>query len=185
MKATEILMEEHEAVLYVLSISEKICCKIESGAPFDLEHIGHIIDFLKTFVDKCHHGKEEDLLFPELEKVGIKKENGPIGVMLFEHTAGREYIKQLSEAFENYKKGQSGYSKEMVDAIRKYSELLIPHIQKENKVLYKMADMHLSKATDELLVAGFEKIEAIRIGAGKHEEFHKMIDALGKIYMND
>ncbi|OQA76890.1 MAG: iron-sulfur cluster repair di-iron protein [bacterium ADurb.Bin243] len=185
MKATEVLMEEHEAVLYVLAILEKICGEIESGRLFDHRHLGGIIDFLKTFVDKCHHGKEEDSLFPELEKAGIRRENGPIGVMLLEHTAGRGYIKQLSEAFEKYLKGEAGYSAVIVDAARKYIELLIPHIEKENKVLYKMADNNLSAAIDEKLLIDFEKIETEKIGAGKHEEFHKMIEELGRIYMND
>lgn len=185
MKATEVLMEEHEAVLYVLSILEKICGQIESKKSFDHRHLSGIIDFLKIFVDKCHHGKEEDSLFAELEKAGIRKENGPIGVMLSEHTAGRGYIKQLSEAFERNLKGESGYSTKIVDAARNYTKLLVAHIEKENKVLFKMADNHLSAAIDEKLLAEFEKIETEKIGVGKHEEFHKMIEELGKIYMND
>jgi len=185
MKATDVLKEEHEAVLYVLSILEKICEMIDDGKTFEQNHIGQIIEFLKTFVDKCHHGKEEDLLFPELEKVGIKKDNGPIGVMLFEHDAGRAYVKQLSESFEKYKNGQLNYSVGMIEAARKYIALLIQHIDKENNILYNMADKHFSEQTHEKLIAGFEKIETERIGIGKHEEFHKMIDELGKVYLND
>ena len=50
------------------------------------------------FADKCHHGKEEDVLFPELEKAGIARQGGPIGVMLHEHVSGREFIRRMSEA---------------------------------------------------------------------------------------
>lgn len=57
-----------------------------------------IIDFLKLFADKCHHGKEEGILFPVLEAAGIQKHDGPIGVMLVEHPAGRGYIKQMQES---------------------------------------------------------------------------------------
>lgn len=185
MKATDILKEEHEAVLYVLEILEKICGKIEAGAPFEKDHIGFIIEFLKVFVDRCHHGKEEDLLFPELEKAGIKRENGPVGVMLSEHEAGRGYIRQLSEAFEKYKSGRAECAAEIISASRKYIDLLTPHIEKENKVLYNMADMRLSDEIDQKMVEGFEKIENERVGRGKHEEFHKMIEELGGIYLND
>jgi hemerythrin-like domain-containing protein len=33
-----------------------------------LEHLGQLLDFPKGFLDRCHHGKEEDVLFPELER---------------------------------------------------------------------------------------------------------------------
>lgn len=56
-----------------------------------------IIDFLKLFADKCHHGKE-GVLFPVLEAAGIPKHDRPIGVMLVEHPAGRGYIKQMQES---------------------------------------------------------------------------------------
>jgi len=60
MKATEDLMQEHQAVLVSLQILEKVATAIgakEAEAP---GHLAKLLDFFKGFVDRCHHGKEED-----------------------------------------------------------------------------------------------------------------------------
>ena len=62
-------------------------------------HFGkELVYFLKIFGDKCHHGKEENYLFKELEKQRIPNEGGSIGVMLQEHQEGRMYIDLMSKS---------------------------------------------------------------------------------------
>ena len=73
----------------MLKILDKVCARLESKEKVDPEHLEPIVEFFRVFADKCHHGKEEDLLFPEMEKAGVPKEMGPIGVMLAEHQQGR------------------------------------------------------------------------------------------------
>src|SRR3990167_10094837 len=97
MTSTEQLRNEHQAVLLALEILEKICQKLEAKEKVDPKHQEEILEFIKIFVDKCHHDKEEDLLFPALEKIGIPKEQGPIGIMLTEHDMGRKFVKGMSE----------------------------------------------------------------------------------------
>ena len=63
------------------------------------------MDFLSIFVDKCHHGKEEEFLFPALEAKGVKREGGPIGVMLHEHEQGRGLVAMLRNAVADYTSG--------------------------------------------------------------------------------
>lgn len=175
MKATEQLKNEHQAVLLALEILEKICQKLEAGDKVDPKHQKEILEFIKTFVDKCHHGKEEDLLFPALEEVGILKEQGPIGVMLIEHNMGREFVRGMSENISS--------SEKFIENARGYIKLLKQHIEKENNILYQMADTHLSKAKDDELLQEFDRLELERIGPGKHEEFHKMLEKLAGIYL--
>ncbi len=59
------------------------------------------------FADQCHHGKEEDLLFPAMEAAGIPRESGPIGVMLEEHNIGRQYVRGMAEAVSGYRAGET------------------------------------------------------------------------------
>ena len=87
------LKDEHEGILLMLQILDKISGKMKKQEKMDLTHLEEIVDFFRTFADKCHHGKEEDLLFPEMEKAGISRERGPIGVMLAEHVQGRSYVR--------------------------------------------------------------------------------------------
>ncbi len=107
MKPTEDLINEHNAIKVMLSIMNKIAENIRNDKGIETNDIEKIVDFLKTFADKCHHGKEENALFPALVLAGIPKENGPIGVMLHEHTLGRGYIKEIETSTENFKAGNS------------------------------------------------------------------------------
>lgn len=185
MSLTEQLKEEHETIKLMLMILEKVCEKLGSKEKINPEHLEKIVEFIKVFADKCHHGKEEDLLFPAMEEAGIPKEGGPIGVMLVEHNMGRNYVKGMSEAVALYKTGDRTVSSKIVENARNYIKLLTPHINKEDNILYLMADMRLSKDKQEELLEKFEKVESELIGAGKHEEFHQLLNNLKQLYLGD
>lgn len=182
MKATQQLKNEHEGVRIMLGILKKICEKLETEGNIDKEHFDRILEFLKVFVDKCHHGKEEELLFPALEAAGIPK-YGPISVMLHEHQVGRNYVKAMSEAFAGYQLGNKSLSQSILHTAQDYISLLNDHIVKENNILFVIADNRLSEQKQDELFEGFEKIEVDRIGIGKHEEFHGLIEKLNGIYL--
>src|SRR5208283_551304 len=144
MKPTDVLKEEHRGIELMLSILERICRKLDAKEKIDLNHLDQILDFLKGFADKCHHMKEENLLFPAMEKVGFSKEAGPVAVMLDEHTQGRKYIASMTEALSKMKQEDMNSSSKFVNAARGYISLLSEHIAKEDHVLFMMAEMHLS-----------------------------------------
>ena len=114
MVPTEELKQEHQGILLMLRILDKVAAKIESGEKTEFDHLERIVDFFRVFADKCHHGKEEDLLFPAMEKAGIPREGGPIGVILMEHQEGRGYIRGMADALAGYKKGDSSALKGFV-----------------------------------------------------------------------
>jgi len=182
-KATRELIQEHEGITLMLKILDAVVKKAQQGTQVPQEDLDGIVEFLTVFVDKCHHGKEEDFLFPELEKLGIPKENGPIGVMLSEHEEGRGLIADLKAAVAAYKGGDSAAVAAMSKAAEGYIFLLNAHINKENNVLFAMADNHLNAEKDDWLKAQFDALELERIGAGKHEAFHAMIHRLEKAYL--
>lgn len=183
MKATQQLKDEHKGVKIMLSIIEQVCQQLEAVGTLNKEHFEGILEFLKVFVDKCHHGKEEDLLFPALIAVGVPKE-GPIAVMLHEHEMGRHYVKAMSKVYATYIAGDKSTSKDILQNAHDYISLLKEHIEKENNVLFVMADSRLSEKRQDELFEGFEKIEEGRIGVGKHEEFHGLLEKLSGIYLN-
>ena len=115
--------------------------------------------------------------------MGIPNKNGPIGVMLAEHEEGRGYIKSMTEVFNGFKKGEHFSGVRIVEYANIYIALLKQHIDKEDTVLYPMGDARLSEAKNKELLAGFDKIENERIGPGKHEQFHAMMDKLKNIYL--
>ena len=183
MKATQQLKDEHQGVLLMLDILEEISQRLKKGQQVDLTHLNQILEFLQVFVDKCHHSKEEELLFPALEESGIPKEDGPIGMMLVEHDMGRGDIKGLREAILKYENGEGKAAGEIAKNTQKYIVLLREHIDKEDNILYMMADMHLDEVIQKRLAKEFEKVEMEKIGAGKHQQFHKLLDNLKEIYL--
>lgn len=183
MKSTEELEAEHEGILLGLRILEEMCARLEKGGRVEPAHLESLAGFISGFADRCHHAKEETVLFAELEKAGLPREGGPIGVMLQEHEAGRGYVKDLAAGIAAYKAG--GPSGPLVRNARGYIELLRAHIDKENNVLYPMAERLLKPGADEAMLERFERIEKERVGEGRHEEFHRMLEQLGKEYLNE
>ncbi len=182
--ATKQLRDEHEGIKVMLRIMGNVCRKTQESGGLHTAHFSAILEFLKVFVDKCHHAKEEELLFPALEALGIPGEGGPIGVMLHEHAMGRGFIKAMGETFSKYAQGEKSAAAvaEIVHNAQEYIALLFNHIEKENTVLFVMAENMLSATQQEELYAGFERIEEDRIGIGKHEEFHELIHTLRDLY---
>lgn len=184
MNAIKELKNEHEAVRLTLNILEKIGQQVaESNQISAPEHLDQLFEFFTIFVDRCHHGKEEELLFPALEKVGISREGGPIGVMLNEHQQGRDLIKKMKGLKDQILKGDAFAVESLNESIAAYTRLLNFHIDKENNVLFPMAVRNLSEDRLQELKEGFDKIETEKIGIGKHEAFHSMLDELEEIYL--
>jgi hemerythrin-like domain-containing protein len=185
MKPTEDLIHEHNAIKVMLGIMDKIAENIRNDKEADTNDIEKIIEFLKTFADKCHHGKEENALFPALVEAGIPKEGGPIGVMLHEHTIGREYIKEISSSTEKFKAGNSDSMQLIANSLSGYTNLLQNHIQKEENVLFPMAEKVLSIQKQNEVFEQFEKIEEEVVGHGVHEQFHELLKKLNSKYLDE
>lgn len=183
MKPTDILKEEHRGIKLMLSILERMCQKIQANERVNPDHLEQSIDFFKGFADKCHHMKEENLLFPAMEKKGFSKEAGPLAVMLHEHTVGRKYIAAMTEALSAMKSGAADAPAKFLEAARGYISLLTEHIEKEDNVLFPMAEMHLDNEIQSTLVKEFERVEREEIGEGTHEAYHAMMKTLKEIYL--
>ncbi|HYK89275.1 MAG TPA: hemerythrin domain-containing protein [Acidobacteriota bacterium] len=176
--ATGTLRKEHEAILKMLDAAEEAARQLTSNIPVAPEILSDLLEFLRTFADRCHHSKEEDLLFPALEERGLPRQGGPIGVMLHEHEQGRSLIRQMGEASEAYAAGDANAAQIWAIAARTYAGLLRSHIMKENNILFVMAERILTQSEQEALSAAFDKVEIEKLGAGTHERLHALMDRL-------
>jgi hemerythrin-like domain-containing protein len=184
MKPTDVLKDEHQAILLTLRILDKISADLAAGRPVPTDHLDQIVDFIRTFADRCHHGKEEDLLFTAMEEAGVPRQGGPIGVMLHEHEIGRNYVRGLAAALTAYRAGEPGAVSKIIENARGYSSLLAQHIAKEDNILYPIADAHLSPEKQAELLELFERVEQERIGPGRHEAYHAMLHDLQQTYLS-
>lgn len=182
MKPTEELMTEHRAIERMLRILERVAERLEAGTPTDPADLEAIVEFIRIFADRCHHGKEEDLLFRAMEAAGVPRQGGPIGVMLAEHTLGREYVRGMADAIAPYAAGEAGAAARFAENARGYIALLSQHIVKEDQILYPLADRVLSEETQTEISGGFARVEEERVGPGRHEAFHALLDRLEAAY---
>jgi hemerythrin-like domain-containing protein len=171
-KATDELKHEHRVIELVLTGLKQLARRAETERRADREGAEKALEILRNFADRCHHGKEERHLFRLMEKRGVPREGGPIGVMLEEHEQGRAHIRALAESVAEAAAGSEGALGTFVEHADRYVALLRQHIQKEDNVLYPMAERLFSQADDEHLIEAFEAIEREEIGEGVHEKYH-------------
>ena len=171
MKATDILVEEHDVIMGVLTTLEIAAQRAEQGQPLRPDFFTDAADFIKGFADGCHHKKEEGVLFKAMVAHGMSSENGPIGVMLAEHEQGRAYTRGMREAAQRLKAGDASARSALILNVRGYTALLRKHIAKENGVLFPMANRIIPAAEYDQVAEGFEHVEHEETGAGVHEKY--------------
>lgn len=177
-RATEILRSEHEVILDVLDCLEKLAENVREGGDLDLLSARQILEFLGTFADRCHHGKEEGALFPALGTKGLPAQFGPVAVMLAEHEQGRSEIGAMRAEIAGPEPVDSDRALRFAVHASAYVDLLRDHIAKENNVLFPMADGMLSAAEQQELLRAFGRVENHDLGAGTHERYLSIAQGL-------
>ncbi len=178
MRSTDMLMHEHRIIEKMLHVLSNYSIKLEQKKKVQPAQLRACMDFIRTFADTCHHRKEEGVLFAEMEAHGMPSNGGPVGVMLAEHEMGRNYVKGMARAIDDYENCVANADQEFAKNARGYIGLLSQHINKEDNILYPMADDMLSDMDAEL-VERFEDVEK-KLGEGVHEKYENIVKELEK-----
>lgn len=171
------LQHEHDAILSALRVLEHMAERAGRGEPVAAD-LAAFLDFLGEFVDRCHHGKEEGLLFPAMARAGLAEHGGFIDELHAEHVAGRELVQRMTEAC-----NPGLRLAEFAAAAAAYAAHLRAHIAKENDVLFPMAERLLDDAAMAALQRGFAEHEAKVIGEGRHARLHALLHTLRAKYL--
>lgn len=137
MKVTEILKNEHEVILNKIdhAVAEFETSEWKSTSYWD----GFLL-FLKNYADDYHHAKEEKIYFEWMKEKNPGMEHGPLHCMLIEHDESRRVVQNAEELLSKLKDGSSDNWDQFKTYICEYAQVLRSHIDKENNVLYNMAD---------------------------------------------
>jgi hemerythrin-like domain-containing protein len=162
---TDILVAEHEVIGSVLGAVESELDRVAIGAAIDNHFWKGALDFFATFADRCHHGKEEDLLFPALGAAGLPIDGGPVPCLLAEHEQGRCQIKAMRAAVDSSDRGG------LEAAGREYCAMLREHIDKENNVLFALARKLISPEASARVLEGFQRHEHDDLKEGTHQRY--------------
>ncbi len=177
--AMDDLMNEHEAVLFSLSVLEKIVHSMKDDPASHAADLNSLLIFFREFVDMCHHGKEEGILFQVMESYGIERVNGPIAEMINEHDLGRKLVKEMAEAL----KGDAIAVDRFAAAAGSYITLITNHTNNENKKYFPLAESKIPEDKLDQIYDKFEEYENREIGYSRIEELHDILDALEDKYM--
>lgn len=148
MNCIELMVEEHKNIKRLLGVVRKYCLRILNGEEVQYEEFFKIIDFVRNYADKHHHGKEETMLFNRMtEELGPAAEKLVRLGMNVEHDLGRLHIQELEAAINRVLQGDSESKLDVIANAISYTHLLNRHIDKEDGVVYKYAQNNLSKET--------------------------------------
>lgn len=170
----EILMDEHRVIERVLDAFERMLSLGVIDKAFTIK----ALDFFRQFADGCHHHKEEEQLFPAMESAGTPVEAGPIGCMLHEHDLGRALLRIIDTNLDEAVAGKPAAVETVRNAAANYIQMLRLHIQKEDNILFVMAEHVLSEQTKRELLAAFDRTERAPGNEGKHERYLNLASEL-------
>ena len=137
------LRKEHDKVLKILDNLESNLNKK------DIRQSKNNINILQKEFDKHSLNKEEKVLFPEIEKF-MPRDGGPTGMMIIEHKGLTESIKMFKDEKD---------INNLIETGSHIINLLREHIDKENNMLFMIAEMHLNDKQKEIIIKKFKEID--------------------------
>lgn len=176
MLPTHELVAEHDNILKLLDVLDRLgALVLEGGVPPD--RLEAAVFLVRDYADGLHHAKEEQILFPLLEKQGIPRDQGPIGCMLEEHEVGRDAVAEMTRAISDLRAGKDAGT-DFADAARGYTDLLRNHIEKENAVLFPWAESLIGEEERAQLKREFALVESEEIGPERIKEMLAVLTSL-------
>lgn len=177
MNCIELMVEEHKNIKRMLAVIRKFCYKILKGESVEYTDFDKIIDFVRNYADRHHHGKEESMLFSRMmEDLGPTAEKLVRYGMNVEHDLGRLHMMELEAAVKRVLDGDGEARLDVIANAISYTHLLHRHIDKEDSVVYKYAQRGLSQATMEKIDEESEKFECDARSQGVQDKYLKMIE---------
>jgi hemerythrin-like domain-containing protein len=170
MKPRGLLMIEHRLIEKVLIAAKNKASKMSDEA-YDPIFIDTVVDFIRTYADRTHHGKEEDILFKKLEGKELAADDRRVmGELIMEHKQARQKVKEISDLNAEYRKGKASAVPEIVKVINWLSEFYPVHIIKEDKVFFVNTEKYFNEKELENLLKEFYEFDQKMI----HEKYLKV-----------
>ncbi len=160
MKVIGPLMHEHRLIERMVALMKKEIQSIESGNRPDMEFLRHAVEFIQTYADRCHHGKEEDILFRELKKKDLKDEHDRmVNLLIEEHKYGRRMTARLTSGLNDYVAGDERGKDALLDAVRRLVTFYPEHIRKEDQEFFHPILEYFDDQENTAMLKEYEEVE--------------------------
>jgi hemerythrin-like domain-containing protein len=169
------LMIEHRLIERMIALIKKEWQRIEAENTVQVTLIENMVDFIRMYADRCHHGKEEDILFRDLEKKDLpNKYQKTMQELIQEHVYGRKTVGKLVAAKEQYVKGNSESLGVIKEAFRELIEFYPKHIEKEDKHFFIPCMDYFTQEEQDQMLREFWDFDKKLI----HEKYKKLVETL-------
>jgi len=134
MKPIAPLMIEHRLIERMVGVIEDYVTSAQAREKINPAFVDIVCDFFRTYGDRTHHGKEEDILFARLAKKNLSDDHRKIlNKLIDDHVQARKMIARLAETKEKYIAGDAGAGSEILYNMKALSVLYRKHIELEDK----------------------------------------------------
>jgi hemerythrin-like domain-containing protein len=175
MQARGPLMIEHRLIERMLILVNKVLIKIEKQEIADPVFVDTVVDFIRTYADRTHHGKEEAILFRELKKKDMSNDNQRLmNELIEEHIFGRKITRELIEANDLYRKGDNSALSIITAKLSTLVDFYPKHIEKEDKVFFPSSRAYLSEEEEQAMLKEFWEFDRKMI----HEKYETLVQEL-------
>ncbi len=175
MKAYGILMMEHRVIERMLSVLADRSSSMRNEGKADTAFLLQVADFLRSYVDLIHHGKEEEILFRDLAKKNMSDEHSSIMARLVEeHGISRGNVRRLRSSCGRYDGGADDALDEILGIVGEILRLYASHIETEDKRFFIPVSAYF---TDQELARMLEDFRRFDMKAGP-EKYVRMVEAL-------
>jgi len=177
MQARGPLMIEHRLIERMIAKIQDALAQVEQTQKIDPLFVDKAVDFIRTYADRTHHGKEEDILFRELKNKGLSDVDRKVmDELIEEHIFGRSTTKALVEANALYRNGDSSALGDVASCLRTLVEFYPKHIEKEDKLFFPASRAYFSDTEDQAMLGEFLDFDRKMI----HEKYKSVVDDLEK-----
>lgn len=167
------MMIEHRLIERMLAVARRELERFTREKYLEPEFIRELVDFVRMYADRCHHGKEEEILFRELGKKQLAPEHrGTTEELVREHKWAREQTRELAEATERYAAGEEEALVTVLARLSALTEFYPKHIEKEDKHYFLPVMRYFTpEEKDAMLQEGFDFDRTLI-----HEKYRRVVE---------
>jgi hemerythrin-like domain-containing protein len=177
MKPIGPLMREHKLIERMVNLLGIKLTQMSETKKVDVAFLMIAVDFFRTYADRTHHGKEEDILFRELAKKQLSPEyKKTMNELVEEHLWVRNMVTRLVQARESYMRGNLDSLNEIMTVVKELVTVYPAHIMKEDKSFFYPSLEYLDKQEQDKMLQEFWDFDRKLI----HEKYQNIVEEIEK-----
>jgi len=166
-------MTEHRLIERMVALLQVELGKLEEGGKPDPVFIDNAVDFFRTYADRTHHGKEEDILFRDLAGKEMSEDHrATMDELVREHVHARETVGGLLEAKDAYQGGDARALETVMGNLAELVRFYPEHIEKEDRHFFIPCMDYFSREEQDGMLREFFEFDRNMI----HEKYRKMVE---------